>query len=63
MGTDYRKECRGGEDCGDERHLCKIAKNSAPDAVREIIKNARYFCSKCGRSAHNADNLCKPLEI
>lgn len=63
MGKKYDKECRGGDDCHEEIHLCKIARKSDPDQIREIIKNARFFCRKCGRSAHKAENVCKPVDL
>ena len=63
MGNDYENSCKGGEDCQDRRHLCKISKDNDHQRIREIIKDARYFCKKCGRSAREAEHLCKPLEI
>jgi hypothetical protein len=27
------------------------------------VRDAKFFCRKCGRAAHEASNLCKPLEI
>ena len=63
MGKKYDKECMGGDDCHEEKHLCKIAGRSEPDQIRDIIRDSRFFCRKCGRSAHKADNLCKPLDL
>ena len=63
MGKKYLKECKGGEDCRNERHLCKIAGTNDDELIRTLVKEARYFCRKCGRSAHNETNLCKPIEI
>ncbi len=63
MGNDYKNSCKGGEECRDDRHLCKVSKDNDLERMREIIKDAKYFCKKCGRSAHNAEHLCKPLEI
>ena len=30
------------------------------DRLRRLVKDSRYICSACGRSAANADNLCSP---
>ncbi len=63
MGKKYDKECKGGDDCNEAKHLCKISRRCGPDQLRAIIRDARFFCSKCGRAAHEAGSLCKPLEI
>jgi hypothetical protein len=63
MNKKYDKQCMGGDDCKAEEHLCKLARRCEPDQIREIIRDARYFCRKCGRSAHEADNLCKPVDL
>ena len=63
MGKKYDKECPGGDDCYEDKHLCKVTKKYDPDQIRKIVKDAQFFCRKCGRSAHDAGNLCKPLDI
>ena len=63
MSKKSDKGCKGGEDCHDERHLCKIAGQRDYDLLRKLIKDVRYFCRKCGRAAHDASNLCQPSEI
>jgi hypothetical protein len=63
MGKKHDKDCSGGEDCLDERHLCKIAKKSGPEKIRNIVKDAKYLCSKCGRAAREEVNLCKPVDL
>lgn len=56
----YKGDCKGGEDCEDSRHLCKIAAKRDFEVLRGLIKDARYYCRKCGRAAREAVNLCKP---
>ena len=34
-----------------------------PQAFINLIRPAAHFCQGCGRSAANAENLCKPQEI
>lgn len=34
-----------------------------PQAYIKLIKPATHFCEGCGRSAANAENLCKPKSL
>ena len=63
MGEKYDKDCKGGEDCHDDGHLCKIAGKKDLELVKKLVKDPGYICRKCGRATHNAENLCKPEEI
>jgi len=63
MSKKYGEDCKGGEDCRDENHLCRVVGRKDPDEIRTLIRDAKYFCRKCGRSAREASNLCKPLDI
>jgi hypothetical protein len=62
MSKDEHK-CKGGKDCHEENHLCKIVIRKEFDRVREIVKDARYYCKNCGRAAYNEANLCKASRI
>ena len=63
MGEKYKKECKGGEDCDSADHLCKVAGKKDLELIRDLVRDARYFCRKCARSAHSDEHLCKPVEI
>lgn len=63
MGKKYKNDCKGGEDCHDNNHLCKIAGRKDLNYVRDLVRDSRFVCRKCGRAAHNNANLCKPEEI
>lgn len=63
MGKENDKPCRGGDDCSNEDHLCKIEKRGNLELVRQLARDARFSCSKCGRSAHDGKNLCKPGKL
>ena len=63
MGKHYDSDCKGGEDCSDEKHLCKVLKRNDLDSMRKLVRDAQYICRKCGRAAHDAANLCKPVEL
>lgn len=34
-----------------------------PAAYSKLIQPAQHFCQGCGRSAVNAENLCKPQKL
>ena len=55
--------CKGDSDCHEENHLCKIVTRDEFDRVREIVKDVRYYCKRCGRAAHKEENLCRPSRI
>jgi len=63
MGTKHSEECKGGEDCHDNMHLCKIVGKKDFDLLRDLVKESMYLCRKCGRTARNELNLCKPEDI
>jgi hypothetical protein len=63
MSKRYDSPCKGGDDCFDEGHLCKIVKQQNHEQIRQIVKDAEYFCRKCGRAAQKEIYLCKPLKI
>jgi hypothetical protein len=49
------------------KKLCSLVKNGAhkedPKAYRELLRDARYMCKKCGRAAAKAKCLCKSTKI
>ena len=45
-------------------HLCsKIAAGVTLDEIKDIVKNGKFVCSKCGRVAANAINICDPVPL
>jgi len=47
----------------DSKSLCKWKSGDIKDGTgkfKKLVKDARYFCRKCGRSARQKRNLCKP---
>jgi len=63
MGKGKDKPCRGGDDCTSEEHLCRIEKRGDMELLRQLGWDARFSCRKCGRSAHEEKNLCKPERL
>jgi len=50
----------------DKKSLCKWKNSNIKDdskEFRKLVKNAKFFCRKCGRSARRKSNLCKPEAI
>lgn len=47
----------------DENHLCCIAARQDLERVKKIVKDAQFFCKKCGRAAREKENLCDPSRI
>jgi len=62
MGKSKDKPC-SGDDCGNEDHLCRIAKRGDQGLLRQLARDARFLCRKCGREAHDVKNLCKPARL
>ena len=50
-----------------EKHLCcmvsKGALNSGAAKYRELVRDAKFICLYCGRSAKDMDNLCVPERL
>jgi len=63
MGKGDDKPCRGGDDCNSNDHLCRIAKREDMELLRQLVREVRFSCRKCGRAAHNEENLCKPVKL
>lgn len=57
---------KGTKDYTDSR-MCKLAKKDVPaedpTEYAALIKDAAYFCTKCGRTAVQKKMLCKPAKI
>ena len=54
--------CKESKDCH-EQHLCKLVKRDDMEQVKKLVKDAAFFCKKCGRAAREKDNLCDPSRI
>jgi hypothetical protein len=57
---------KGKKDYSDTR-MCKLAKKDIPaedpGGYALLVKDAAYFCTKCGRTAAKKSMLCKPVKI
>lgn len=62
MSHEEIKRCGAGHD-HDLNHLCQIVVRRDIGRVKELVKDAQFYCKNCGRAAHNENNLCNPSRI
>lgn len=55
--------CHTPEQCHEENHLCRIIIRKDLGRIRELVKDAQYYCKNCGRAARDDHNLCNPSKI
>ena len=55
--------CHSAEQCHRENHLCRIIIRKDLGRIKELVKDAQYFCKNCGRAAREKENLCNPSKI
>ena len=49
---------------GHSKHLCDMAKKGADlQTVKNLVKDAKFICKKCGRAAAKEENLCEPVPL
>jgi hypothetical protein len=49
---------------GHEKHLCKMVEDKVPvEKIKPLVKDAKYICKGCMRTAKNAENLCAPEKL
>jgi hypothetical protein len=50
-----------------DEHLCYLVNmgyiESNLNDYKELVKDAKFVCKKCGRSADSNENLCQPHKI
>jgi len=63
MGMKYTVQCKGTQACHEKNHLCQVVAQRDMGRVKELVKDAKYYCKNCGRAAHDQGNLCNPSKI
>jgi hypothetical protein len=50
---------------GHQFHLCVMCESgSCPlNQVKELVRNPKFLCRKCGRAAANEETLCEPVPL
>jgi hypothetical protein len=50
-----------------DEHLCYLVNMGFMESnfkdYAELVKDAKFVCKKCGRSADSEENLCRPQKI
>ncbi len=63
MSINYTHECKGAHDNHEKNHMCQIVSRRDLGRIKELVIDSQFFCKNCGRTAHNADNLCNSSKI
>ncbi len=47
---------------GHEKHLCKLVVGDqvGVEELKPLVRDSKFICSACGRTANKAENLCAP---
>lgn len=61
----YWNELSEAPHIGHSNHLCDMAGTGeiSLSAFKELVKNPKFMCKKCGRAAAKEDNLCEPVSL
>jgi len=50
-----------------DEHLCYLVNmgylDSSMKEYKELVKDAKFVCKRCGRSADSDENLCRPVKL
>lgn len=49
---------------GHSKHLCDMTKRGVDlNTYKELVKDPKFICKKCGRAAAKEENLCEPVPL
>ena len=50
---------------GHKKHLCHLVEDVgiSMEDYKPLVKNAKFLCRKCGRTAAKEENLCEPTKL
>ena len=48
---------------GHENHICELVRKRDMESVARMVRDSKYICMICGRTASREENLCLPVEI
>ncbi len=47
-----------------DEHMCMLlAKKTDVEALKPIVRDAKFICKNCGRAAAEAERLCAPVAL
>ena len=62
--TGWPLEERRAPHLGHSKHLCDMAEKGADlETVKNLVRDAKFICRKCGRAAAKEENLCEPVPL
>lgn len=49
------------------KHLCYLNnlgfQKSNPDEYKDLVRDSKFMCKNCGRTASDKSNLCEPVKL
>jgi len=48
---------------GHANHICELVRKRDMQKVANMVRDSKYICIICGRTAAKEENLCLPVEI
>jgi predicted RNA-binding Zn-ribbon protein involved in translation (DUF1610 family) len=50
---------------GHSQHLCVMAESGdiTLEQMKDLVRNPKFICNRCGRVAKSSDNLCEPVSL
>ena len=50
---------------GHKHHLCAMAESGEVglEQMKDLVRNPKFMCKRCGRAAKSSDNLCEPVSL
>jgi hypothetical protein len=61
----YNVRSKPAPHIGHQQHLCDMCESGrcSLDQVKELVKDSKFLCRKCGRTAVHEENLCEPVPL
>jgi hypothetical protein len=63
MTDEAVQRCHSSQDCHEKNHLCRLIVKRDLGRIKELVRDARFYCKNCGRAAREKENLCNPSKI
>lgn len=55
---------KGAPHLGHSKHLCDmVLKGADLETYKNLVKDPKFICKKCGRAAAKEENLCEPVPL
>ncbi len=51
------------KDKGHAQHLCSLLADGGYKELVELVGDARFICTRCGRAARKKKRLCSPRRL